>query len=116
MTGYKIYKTLVKEFSLITYDSTLKTYDSTMNSFHHYAKLENFAGFLVNVYTNTDYVTIATDVWVNSSNNENNLYFFGADNYYDIETARKQVMYLLEKSKQLKIKLKKEELEKDFKK
>jgi len=109
MSGYKIYKTLVKEFSLITYDST-------MNSFHHYAKLENFSGFLVNVYTNTDYVSIATDVWVNSSNNENNLYFFGADNYYDIESARKQVMYLLEKSKQLKIKLKKDELEKDFKK
>lgn len=109
MSGYKIYKTLVKEFSLITHNST-------MNSFHHYAKLENFSGFLVNVYTNTDYVTIATDVWVNSSNDENLLYFFGADNYYDIESARKQVMYLLEKSKQLKIKLKKDELEKDFKK
>ena len=109
MSGYKIYKTLVNEFSLITHHST-------MNSFHHYAKLENFSGFLVNVYTNTDYVTIATDVWAKSSNDENNLYFFGADNYYDIESARKQVMYLLEKSKQLKIKLKKEELEKDFKK
>lgn len=109
MSGYKIYKTLVKEFSLITHHST-------MNSLHHYAKLENFSGFLVNVYTNTDYVTIATDVWVNSSNDENNLYFFGADNYYDIESARKQVMYLLEKSKQLKIKLKKDALEKDFKK
>ena len=109
MSGYKIYETLVKEFSLITNHST-------MNSFHYYAKLENFAGFLVNVYTNTDYVTIATDVWVNSSNDENLLYFYGADNYYDIESARKQVMYILEKSKQLKIKLKKDALEKDFKK
>ena len=72
----------------------------------------NFQGFVVDAYTTNDYVSIPTGVDV--YRNSDVFYFWGAENFYDLESAKKQVMKIISEAKQIQVQVKKDEIDGDF--
>lgn len=103
--GIEIYLALVKEFPL-------RPFESVHNEEHYYAKYMNFQGFVVDAYTTNDYVSIPTGVDVDR--NSDVFYFWGAENFYDLESAKKQVMKIISEAKQIQVQVKKDEIDGDF--
>lgn len=101
--GIEIYLALVKEFPL-------RPIESVHNEEHYYAKYMNFQGFVVDTYTNNDYVSIPIGV----DRNSDGFYFWGAENFYDLESAKKQVMKIISEAKQIQVQVKKDEIDGDF--